>query len=204
MMVNKELATLVLRNILRKKKADEPLSLDIDLWFCSCLFFNFMCLQQDKFALFKNLQIVKWRHMYAEKSWKNFPLKRQRTPSLLFTLFKQSALCTKPLEPIKGTKHKPTQDTHRNIKLKKKLTPFFTFIRGITPTALKQITYTYSDKTSLLGISLRSQPLLQKVTSAELIRLCRWVGPSLQIKLCETSTKDRNKLFLAFYNHVRE
>lgn len=29
-------------------------------------------------------------------------------PSLLFTLFKQSALCTKPLESIKGTKHKPT------------------------------------------------------------------------------------------------
>lgn len=54
--------------------------------------------------------------MYTEKSLRNFPLKRQITPSILFTLFKQSTLCTKPLEPIKGTKHKPTGNTHRNIK----------------------------------------------------------------------------------------
>lgn len=54
--------------------------------------------------------------MYTEKSLRNFPLKRQITPSILFTLFKQSTLCTKPLEPIKGTKHKPTGNTQRNIK----------------------------------------------------------------------------------------
>lgn len=159
-----------------------------------------MSLQQDKFAFFKNLQRVKWRHMYTEKSLRNFPLRRQITPSILFTLFEQPTLCTKPLESIKGTKHKPTGHTqkYKVFELKKKLTVFFTFIRGITPTVLKQITYMYSEMTSLLGISLRSQPLLQKVTSAEWIRLFRWVSPSLQIKFCETSTKDRNKLFLAF------
>lgn len=94
--------------------------------------------------------------------------------------------------------HRKHTQKYKVFELKKNLTVFFTFIRGITPTVLKQITYMYSEMTSLLGISLRSQPWLQKVTSAEWIRPFRWVTPSLQIKFCETSTKDRNKLLLAF------
>lgn len=36
-----------------------------------------MCLQQDKFAFFKNLQIVKLRHTYTEK-FEKFPIKKAK------------------------------------------------------------------------------------------------------------------------------
>lgn len=59
------------------------------------------------------------------------------------------------------------QEKYKVFQLKKKLL----LIGGVTPTptqfVVKQITYRYSEVTSSLEISLRSQPLLQKVTSAE-------------------------------------
>lgn len=51
---------------------------------------------------------------------RNFPLKRQRTPSLLFILFKQSTSCTKPLEAMKGTKQEPRGYTQK-YKAKEKI-----------------------------------------------------------------------------------